>query len=269
MEKLLITGNRGFIGSHLSPFLENYQTKGYDLIEGEDIFHEEIERWIKWSDVVIHLAAKTNVTESFRDAKEHFRINTLGTARILELVMKYNKRLIYPSTGAYYIPDTSPYAKSKKIADDLCQEAMRHIPVTILRFFNIYGNRMNENSGSIIYAFMKEAKENKQITIYEEGKSKRDFINIMDIVQIIKASLSRKWENQIIDCGTSEGYSLVELAEIIAQENSAQIVFDDSKKEINWRLADPTDLRRLYKKHLISNFEKDIKELARNYAATN
>lgn len=267
--EVLVTGHKGFIGSHLVPLLEEHKVFGYDLQNKRDIFDDDFESFVEGTDVIIHLAALTNVTGSFRNPAEHFQTNTLGTARVLELAMKHNKRVIFPSTGAYYIPDTSPYAKSKTLADQLCQEAMNHIPVTILRFFNIYGDGMNQDSGSIIYAFLREAKEKGTVTVYGRGRGKRDFINVEDIARIIKAALDKKWIGQIVDVGTGEGHSINDMARIFGEETGASVVHDTTKTEIGWQLADTTKLRELYRRPLVSSFDKDMRRMAKNYESAN
>ena len=258
--KILITGHKGFIGSNLIPLLGDYTVRGWDLVQDHDIFDDDFSKQVKWADVVIHLVALTNVTGSFNNQEEHFRINTLGTARVLELCLKYKKRLIYPSTGAIHIPNTSPYALTKMYAELLVQKASEFIPITILRFFNIYGKGKHANFNSILFQFLEGARKGK-IEVYGAGKGKRDFINVTDIVQVIKASLSKEWIGEIVEVGSGKLTSIKELAKIFGKETVTPVEFDNTKKEIAWITPDLTNLKRLYKKKLKTDVKKDVKEI--------
>lgn len=67
MSKILITGGRGFLGSNVAPYLsKKHEVVTYDLVDGQDIFGDAIEDYVKEADVVIHLAALTSVGESFK-----------------------------------------------------------------------------------------------------------------------------------------------------------------------------------------------------------
>ena len=148
------------------------------------------------------------------------------------------------------------------MADDLCQEAMKYIPVTILRFFNIYGSRMNEDSGSIFYQFLKGSRVG-EILVYGTGESQRDFINVKDIAKIVSAATARKWIGQIVDIGTGKGTAIADVAELFALYGESKLIYDRSKKEIAWTLPDTRKLIELYGP-ISSDLIKDIREMVEN-----
>lgn len=215
--------------------------------------------------MVIHLAAETSVNGSFSNPQDYFRTNVLGTARVVELCQRYGKRLIFPSTGAYYNRELSPYASSKALAEDIVSKFPN---TTILRFFNVYGTGMNESTGSIIYNFAKAAVSGKPIVVYGSGDQTRDFISVKDVVQIIKAAISPKWDGKIVDVGTGEAYTINYVAELFAYYTKGKVVYHEMpKREIKWSIANTQMLKSLYKKKLKTNLEKDIEEIVRYYEA--
>lgn len=257
--RVLVTGGLGFIGKNLVPVLEeDFDVFTWDLQEGTDIFDDELETFIKNRDVVIHLAALTNVSESFRRKRDFYITNVLGTARIAYLCAKHKCKLIYPSSAAVYHRELSPYAETKALAEDIAKGLGDG--ATILRFFNIYGPGLNKNSGSIMYNFLHD----DPITIYGDGEQTRDYINIYDLVHIIKDSVKRKWDGKIVDVGTGQAYSANYVAGLFAGCRDVRIEYVPPKREIKWSIADTNMLKTLYKKPLTTNLEKDIMELCQN-----
>ena len=263
MTTVLITGSEGFIGSHLNLWdFSKYRVRLYDLKFGADIFGESLENAVKASDVVIHLAALVSVNDSFKRPKDYFRTNVLGTARVLELCLKHNKKLIYPSSAAVYFRHLSPYAESKALGEDLCVKAMDYGRITVLRFFNVYGPEMNPESGSVMYQFLKGTKEGS-LTIFGDGTQTRDFIHIDDLAKIIKAAISKKWDGKIVDCGNGKAYSMNYLASLFKRfsgKKDLQILHLDARREIKWSKAKTKELKSLYKKPL-KQLKQGVKEL--------
>jgi UDP-glucose 4-epimerase len=263
--KVLITGSGGFISSHLRPLLKEYTVRGWDLKDGQDIFDESFEKEMKWADVVYHLAAETSVNQSFNRVQDFIFTNVLGTARVLQLAVKYKVKVIFASSGAVYNRKLSPYAESKALADDLCTSLQPYYPITILRFFNIFGTNMNENTGSIIWNFLQGQKKG-EIVVYGSGEQTRDFINVKDIAAVLKAAIGKKWDGKTVDVGTGQTYTINYIAELFAHFGNGSIIYTDPpKREIKWSDADLNMLKTLYKKKLVTNVEKDIKEIVKYY----
>lgn len=251
--KTLITGNLGFIGSNL-----NLEADIWDIKKGKDIFADTFDKAVKKADVVIHLAAETSVNGSFKNPAQHYITNTMGTARVAYLCQKYHKKLIFPSTGAVYYPELSPYAKSKYLAEEIVKGIMGTTPVVVLRLFNVFGKGMNPNSGSIMYNFLTE----KDIVVYGSGEQTRDFVHVTDVANIIKASLSPRWNNKIVEVGTGQEYTINYVAELFAYYRDKKVFYHDApKREIKWSIANTQMLKSLYKKKLTTDLEKNIKEL--------
>lgn len=255
--KILVTGSAGFVGSNLLPLLkQNHEVQEWDLKQGKDIFGKDIEDCLKDVDVVIHLAALTSVTASFDEPEEFYRTNVLGTARILELCLKHKVKLIYPSSAAVYHRELSPYAESKALAEDLVQKFIGS-PAVILRFFNIYGEGMNAESGSIMYRFMND----DPITIFGDGEQTRDYINVYDLIHVIEASIGPEWDGEVVDVGTGEYYSANYIAGLFAHHRGVKVEYLPPKREIKWSVANPAKLLALYGDRLTTKLDKDIEDL--------
>jgi UDP-glucose 4-epimerase len=263
-KRILITGSRGFIGSHLVKALAN---QGHTIIEFDsklekDIFSSDLEIDIQDVDVVIHLAALTSVDQSFKNPAEVFRVNVLGTARVVDLCAKYKKKLIFPSSAAVYHPELSPYAWSKLLGEQIVQGMKDAIPTVVFRLYNVYGPDMNPNSGSIMYNFL----TSKELIVFGDGEQTRDFIHVRDVVSIIcDAVASKRYDGAIFDVGTGEAYSTNYIAGLFSYMRVKDIEYKTPRREIKWSTADTQLLKRLYKKPLTTNLEKDIKELVNYY----
>lgn len=262
-KKILITGAMGFIGKHLGKKLMalGHDIFLYDKELGLDIFSVELERKIQKCDAVYHLAALTSVENSFKNPTETFRVNVLGTARVAELCMKYNKKLIYASSKAVEHPELSPYAKSKEVAEMILDGLSHKYPIVILRLANVYGERMNPDSGSVMYRFLTD----KEIVVYGDGEQTRDFVSVEDVTNIMIDAMKGKW-NGIAEVGTGKHYSANYVAGLFAHYRGLSgVTYKAPRREIKWSVADRIALDMFYSKKLVTNLEKDIKRLVESY----
>ena len=256
MIKCLITGSCGFIGSNLSRLFPHVML--YDIDQNWDIFDDYLlEDRIEEADVVYHLAALTSVEKSFKNPRETYRVNVLGTAKVVELCNRFKKKLIYPSSASVYIPDSSPYAKSKKIAEDIVVSMMPKNRFTVLRLYNVFGPDMNPNSGSIMYNFL----TSKKLVVYGDGEQTRDFIHVRDVVSIMKVAIDKRWESRIVDVGVGQAFSINYVAGLFAHYRKMKIEYQPPRREIKWSISDPTMRLWLYPYPITTNLEEDIKEL--------
>ena len=257
-KKILITGHDGFIGKNLwNTLSHDYNLEGWDI--DRDIFYLHDEEFSQINpDVVVHLAALTSVGDSFKNPGEYYRTNVLGTARIVELCHKYQKKLIYPSSAAVYHPELSPYADSKYLAEQVVSRMKDSMPTVILRLYNVFGPGMNQRTGSVMYRYMTDNK----ITVYGDGEQTRDFIHVRDVCSIIMEAIkSPRWDGKVVDVGMGEEWSMNYIAGLFAHYRGLKVGYMEPKREIKWSKAPTAMLKFLYKKKLTTNIEKDIKEL--------
>ena len=260
---ILVTGNKGFIGTHLQRVLTSHghTVIGCDKKNGVDIFDPFVETQVKESDIVYHLAAQTSVNQSFENEGEVFRTNAIGTARIVDWCVKYHKKLIFPSTAAVYFRNFSPYAQSKAVAEDIVWGVHKSIPVVILRLYNVFGPHMNPDSGSIMYTFVTD----KSINVYGDGEQTRDFIHVDDVVGILGAAVLNKWNDMIVDVGTGQAHTINYIASLFSFYRNLPILYKNPRRETRWSIAETSLLRTLYKKPLMTDIPKQVKELVEYY----
>lgn len=193
--KILITGDRGFIGSHLRKQLEGHEIIGIDMKEGTNILTYDLPK----VDLVIHLAAQTNVIESTQDPSYDAMTNIVGTIRLVNHY-KDTKFIFASSGGAIQETIESPYGMSKFCAEGYIKLISNNY--VILRFPNVFG----PGSNSVVEKFI-----HGDIRIFGDGTSTRDYVFVADIVRAIE--LSFKWKQGTYSLGSGKSISVLELAE--------------------------------------------------------
>lgn len=187
-------------------------------------------------DEIIHLAAMAGVRPSIENPILYQEVNVIGTQNILEIAKKYQvKKMVMASSSSVYGNCTqvpfkedlivdfaiSPYAASKK-----SNEVMAHvyhklydINIVMLRFFTVFGPRQRPDLA--INKFTRLMLEGKEIPMFGDGSTSRDYTYIDDIVDgIMKASFYvEKNDNvyEIINIGNSNPVSLKEMIEILGK----------------------------------------------------
>lgn len=250
---IAITGQNGFIGTHLLKVLgQDFEIFGWDLQDKRDIFELQD---IMGVDTVIHLAALTNVQESIQQPSRYFWTNAVGTSHMIELAVKARARFIYVSSAAVAEPDSSPYAYSKWVAEQIVEQMQDVVRGVILRPENVYGKGMNPNS--IMSRFLHD----DELTIYGDGTHTRDFINVVDVVRIIRYALETNWQNVTLDVGTGKKTSVNQIAKWFEKYSGKKVVHLPALKEIASSKADTKKLKELYPFQLVTNIQRDIAEM--------
>ncbi len=254
MNKVVVTGGAGFIGSHLT---EELAKRGYyviildDLSTGkikniEPLLKNENIKFIQGSvtdlpvlqklfkDVhyVFHLAAIPSVPRSIENPLASHEVNITGTLKVL-LTAKDNgiKKVIYASSSSVYgdtptlpkredmLPNpASPYAITKLTGEYYCRvfKEVYGLPTVCLRYFNVYGPKQDPNSqySAVIPRFIKSVSEDKPPIIFGDGKQTRDFTFIKDAIEA-NILAAESDATGILNIGRGESTSINRLAELI------------------------------------------------------
>lgn len=234
MKKILITGNSGYIGSHLTKMLQDeYEVHGLDIntpqlqpsvhhaIDIRKLFVLEEEY-----DAVIHLAALVNVGESEQVPIQYYITNLNGTMNVVNKIK--TKNFIFASTGAAAVCE-SAYGISKRAAEDVVREFYtqhRPTPYTIFRFYNVIGSDgfAPTNPDGLMYNLMK-ARETGKFTVfgndYEQswdGTCVRDYVHVMEICDALKQAIEKP-SNQIECLGHGVGHTVKEIVNMFQKVN--------------------------------------------------
>lgn len=201
-------------------------------------------------DAVFNLAARAGVRASVADPWVFQQTNLIGTLNLLECCRKYNiRKFILASTSSLYgnansIPyqetdetnyPLSPYAASKKSAEALCYSYhhLYEIDCSILRYFTVYGPAGRPDMS--VFRFVRAIALGQPITVFGDGKQKRDFTYIDDIVAgTIAAGVPLGFE--VLNLGGDRTIQLFEMIEMIEELVGRRAV-------IRYEPAHPADAR--------------------------
>lgn len=206
--------------------------KGIDVIKGDITHFEELRKSIEKSQTthLLHLAAQAGVRYSLTNPKAYLESNIDGFLNILECVRLFPQiPLIYASSSSVYglnqkIPfsendstdnQASLYGVTKK-SNELMAQTYHHLfglSVTGLRFFTVYGPWGRPDMA--YYSFTKDICEGRPITLFNEGKMKRDFTYIDDIVSGIASAVDTSYPCEIFNLGNNHPEELLSLVSLI------------------------------------------------------
>ncbi len=252
---ILVTGGAGFIGSHLVDRLikdgyrviviDNLSTGKKENINPQADFYqldicdfEKIKPIFQGVDGVFHLAAIPRVPLSIKDPVGTSRVNILGTINIFKASIENGvKKVVFASSSSVYgnqkrlplketmIPaPLSPYGLQKLVGEKFAKlfTQLYKIPIISLRYFNVYGPRIDFNSdySLVLGKFLRLKAEKKPLTIFGDGEQTRGFCFVDDVVEAsIKAMKSDKLNGGvIINIGQKKSYSINYLAKLIGGE---------------------------------------------------
>ncbi len=237
-EALLLRGDRVVGLDNLDPFYDrslkekNLATlsayPGFRFTEGDIRNEGVLSRWGEDSpaDALIHMAAKAGVRPSVADPAGYADVNVSGTVRVLAWARDRDvPRVLFASSSSVYGGNTkvpfsendpvdnpvSPYAATKKAGELLCHTFCHLYGMNIasLRFFTVYGPRQRPEMA--IHKFTRLLFEGKEIEVYGDGSSRRDYTYVDDVVAGVLGALSAPPGHRVYNLGESATISLSDL----------------------------------------------------------
>ncbi len=252
MQKVIVTGGAGFIGSHIVDALieEGYNVHIVDNLSGgkktnvnkKAVLHlvdiRDLKKLLpifKNAKYVFHEAALPRVQYSIENPIETNEVNVVGLLNVLEASrLSLVQRVIFAASSSAYgdcktLPlkesfpanPLSPYGAQKYIGEiyfKLWSEVYK-IETVCLRYFNVYGPRLNPDGAYplVIGLFLKNLQQNKPLTITGDGKQTRDFTHVRDVVRanLLAMKSTKVGKGEVINIGGGHRYSINHIAKII------------------------------------------------------
>ncbi|MEM6263417.1 MAG: UDP-glucuronic acid decarboxylase family protein [Bacteroidota bacterium] len=269
--KVLVTGGAGFLGSHLCDrFLaEGYRVVAMDnLITGnlkniQHLFGNDDFKFVKHDvtnytfvegelDYIMHFASPASPIDYLKLPIQTLKVGAMGTHKILGLAKEkgarvliastsevYGDPLIHPQTEDYWgnvnpIGFRGVYDEAKRFMEAMTMAYHRYhgVETRIVRIFNTYGPRMRIDDGRALPAFMSQALEGRDITVFGDGSQTRAFCYVDDLIEGIYRLLLSDEPNPV-NIGNPAEISILDFArEIIELTGSkSQVVFKDLPKD--------------------------------------
>ena len=241
MEKVLVTGGAGFIGTNL---IKKLLSKGYEVIsidnystgkkENEQkgcIYYElnvnntKLEETIPFDKIktIFHLAALARIQPSLKNPQQTVENNVSGTLNILNIAKKYNITLVYAgSSSCHNGLYGSPYAWSKYAGEQLCElySKVYNLNTSICRFYNVYGPHQLEEGdySTVIGIFERQYRNNEPLTITSTGEQRRDFTHVNDIIDGLYKCANKNFKAEVFELGRGKNFSINEIVDMFGAE---------------------------------------------------
>ena len=294
MKRVLVTGGAGFIGSHLC---EGLLARGFsvrvldslvygrrewvpvacEFIEGDIRDVAACHRAAKGIDAVLHCAAMSRSGPSQEAIETCTGSNITGTQNILLAARDAGvKRVIYSGSSTYYGNRTPPHRESdppdllniygltKRVGEQyaLMFDEQFNLPSIVLRYFNVYGPRQPESGAYalVLGIFLKRKSEGKPLEIHGDGRQRRDFIHVRDVVAANIAALESSVRGEVFNVGSGTSLSVQELADMISPH---QVHTEARKNDSAATLADISKIQAMLGWSPKISFCDGLKELLR------
>ena len=248
----------------------------FQLVVGTILNEFLVDKLAERCDAIFHLAAAVGVELIVNHPLESLTTNIKGSEIVLDMAHRYHKKVLITSTSEIYGKNTqgplkedqdrilgSPlksrwsYSTAKAVDEILAYVYWKekNVPTSIVRLFNTVGPRQSGAYGMVVPRFVKQALENKDITVYGSGKQSRCFLHVKDVVDTLpKVIENPKAYGQVFNIGSQEEITIEGLAEkVIGITGSrSKIVripyekaYEEGFEDMEKRVPDTTKIRNL------------------------
>ena len=265
MNRILVTGGAGFLGSHLCDrlikdghdvlCLDNFFTgskqniahlignPSFELMRHDVSYPLSVE-----VDQIFNLACPASPIHYQLDPVQTTKTSVIGAINMLGLALRLKARVFQASTSEVYgdpeqhpqqesywgrvnpIGPRSCYDEGKRCAETLFFDYYRQheLDIKVVRIFNTYGPRMHPNDGRVVSNFIVQALKSQDITMYGDGSQTRSFCYVDDLIEgFVRMMATEKGVTGPINLGNPGEFTMLELAEKVIQltNSKSKLVF--------------------------------------------
>ena len=298
MKKIAVTGGAGFIGSNL---VERLLSKGHEVTVVDDLstglksnldlnkitFHElsltnrdGLAKALNGVDAIVHLGARGSVPRSLKNPIATHDVNATGTLNVLEAARTSGAQVIFSSSSSVYgrngqlpkdesmwLSPLTPYAASKLAAEGYVQAygAAYEVPVTLLRFFNVFGpkQRPDHEYAAVLPKWIWKAMNNEAIDVYGDGSQTRDFTYVRTVLDVIEDAIKRGVRTEgAVNLAYGNRISLLTTIELLKGHfPDLKVKFlGDRPGDVKNSQNDPVLLKKLFPSVVPTEFEVALNE---------
>ena len=297
-----VTGAMGFIGTHWCKKLldEGHYVYGLDIKKNtiknknfryykNTVFNYKLLiNLIKKSDVVCHFAGIAEPQLYLTNTSQVINLTVKPSFKIVELCVKYNKKILFTSTSEIYGKSTKIpfnenddrllgstnysrwcYSTSKSLVEHLiiANGADKKLNYIIFRLFNIYGPGLK---GRVVDNFIRRAISQKQLLVNGNGKQTRCFLYIDDCIEAFYKIVVKNIKNEIFNIGQNREHSIKDLAKMIIKitGSKSKLVLGSNQlkkfkgyQDIDRRVPDNSKLKKIIKWKPIYSLEYGLRSM--------
>ena len=267
MNKVLVTGGAGFLGSHLC---DRLMQDGHDVLCVDNFFtgsktniahlmgktHFELMRhdvtfplYVEVNQI-FNLACPASPVFYQQDPVQTTKTSVHGAINMLGLAKRVRAKILQASTSEVYgDPEVHPqpeaywgkvnpigirscYDEGKRCAETLFFDYWRQhqLQIKVVRIFNTYGPRMQPNDGRVVSNFIIQALRNEDITIYGSGEQTRSFCYVTDLIEAMVSTMNTAPDfTGPVNIGNPVEFTMIELAELVLRltGSKSKLIFKD------------------------------------------
>jgi len=259
IQRILVTGGAGFLGSHLC---ERLVEEGHDVICLDNFFtsqksnvahlldspnfellrHDVIHPIFLEVDQIYNLACPAAPGHYQYNPIKTTKTSVLGAINVLGMAKRCNARVLQASTSEVYgDPEVHPqpesyrgnvnpigpracYDEGKRCAETLVMDyrRMNKLSVRIVRIFNTYGPRMHPYDGRVVSNFIRQAISGEDITIFGDGSQTRAFCYRDDLIEVMIRMMAAEGFSGPVNIGNPGEFTIKQLAEMVIELTGSQ-----------------------------------------------
>ena len=275
MNKILVTGGFGFIGSYITEELlrnkyevivadisDEHAVYGAKYINCDILSHDDLNKAFEEDfDAIIHLAGFSNLRESVNNPSLTLSLNTLATTTILELAVKKGvKKFIYGSSAYANSNKGSFYGISKLASEKIVEEFNRkfNLNYLILRYGSVYSEKESHNN--YMYNLISKALKEESINHHSDGLEVREYIHALDVARLtVQVMENEEYSNESFILTGIEQYTRLQIFQMIKEISGKDIRINTSKEEdkTQYKLS-PYSFQPSSARKLIANPQIDL-----------